>query len=290
MKIAVLADIHANYIALQTIASHVDAWRPDYVIVAGDVVNRGSRPRECLQFILEKQLLNNWRLIRGNHEDYVIEQALPDSPRIGPVAEVHRASIWTYDQLNKDVEPLVKMPFKQDICDPSGRLVRFVHGSLIGNRDGIYPETSDHELTSKIHGSQPQIYNRLVVFCTGHTHRPLIRSLNGVLVVNAGSVGLPFDGNTKAGYAQLVYRNFQWKGKIIRLDYDFNRTKEDFYSSGYLEYGGPLIELVLVELITARSHLYNWSRKYQLDALNGRITMRKSIDNYITEMNTPAIL
>ena len=80
MKIAVLADIHANYIALQTVAYHVDAWRPDYVIVAGDVVNRGPRPQECLEFILEKQLAKDWRLIRGNHEDYVIEQAKPDSP------------------------------------------------------------------------------------------------------------------------------------------------------------------------------------------------------------------
>ena len=182
------------------------------------------------------------------------------------------------------------MPFKQDIIDPSGSMLRFVHGSMIGNRDGIYPETRHHQRAPPLHGSHAQINNRLVVFCAGHTHRSLIRSLNGVLVVNAGSVGLPFDGNTNSGYAQLVYHDFQWKGKIVNLDYDITQAIEDFYSSGYLEFGGPLVELVLVELITARSHLYNWSREYQLKALNGRITMRNSVDNYISKINTLSIL
>ena len=48
MKIAVLADIHGNLPALEAVAAHVEAWQPDRVIVAGDLVNRGPRPLECL--------------------------------------------------------------------------------------------------------------------------------------------------------------------------------------------------------------------------------------------------
>ena len=45
MKLAVLADIHANLPALLAVLDSIDAWRPDAVVVAGDIVNRGPRPQ-----------------------------------------------------------------------------------------------------------------------------------------------------------------------------------------------------------------------------------------------------
>jgi predicted phosphodiesterase len=50
MKIAVLADIHSNFVALQSAVEHLARWQPDRVILAGDLVNRGPRPAECLEF------------------------------------------------------------------------------------------------------------------------------------------------------------------------------------------------------------------------------------------------
>ena len=37
MRIAVLTDIHAYLVALNTVIEDIDAWQPDYVIAAGDV-------------------------------------------------------------------------------------------------------------------------------------------------------------------------------------------------------------------------------------------------------------
>ena len=51
MKIALLADIHANFSALQTVSADIETWQPDLVIVAGDLVNRGPKPKECLEFV-----------------------------------------------------------------------------------------------------------------------------------------------------------------------------------------------------------------------------------------------
>ena len=59
MKIAVLADIHANYRALETTIDHVERWKPDHVFVAGDIVNRGPRSLCCLQRIEEKHKNDN---------------------------------------------------------------------------------------------------------------------------------------------------------------------------------------------------------------------------------------
>ena len=283
MKIAVLADIHANHVALQTVAEHIEAWQPEEVIVAGDLVNRGPRPAECLHFIQAKQLNSGWRVLRGNHEDYVISQAKPDAPQQGPAFEVHRASIWTYLQLGRNVSALEAMPFQQSLVDPAGSEVRVVHASMLGNRDGIYPETTDEELAAKINGrSISEGRPTPAVFCVGHTHRSLIRNLEGTLVVNAGSVGLPFDDNTRPAYAQLTWRRGEWQARIVRLEYNLEQARQDFIDTGYLEGGGPLIRLVQLELETARSLLFSWAMNYQQRALSGEISMEESVADFLS--------
>ena len=50
MKLAVIADVHANWPALQAVAADIERWQADRVVVAGDVINRGPRPVECAGF------------------------------------------------------------------------------------------------------------------------------------------------------------------------------------------------------------------------------------------------
>jgi len=285
MKIAVLADIHANYIALKTATEHLSHWEPDRVIIAGDTVNRGPRPAECLDLIQDKIDSDGWLALRGNHEDYVIIHASPDAPHQGPALEVHRASYWTFQQLGSDVEQLSDMPFQQTFPGPDRRTVQFLHGSLLGARDGIYPETSDYSLRKKIGLDQlSQTETSLALFGVGHTHRPVIRWLNGVLVVNAGSVGLPFDHDTRLAYAQLTWSNGNWRAEIIRLAYDLDRAERDFHDTGYLENAGPLTQLVKIELLTASSHLYNWAIEFQESALDGKISVLESVREYLSRL------
>ncbi len=280
MKVAIISDIHANLSALETVIESVETWKPDQVFVAGDTVNRGPRPAECLNIVLEMEKTRGWRLIKGNHEDYVISQSKLIIPEDNPAFEVHKASYWTYQKLNFDVSALSKMPFQHQIGDSNWLDGRVVHASMRGNRDGIYSETTDNELELQI-GEPP------LLFCVGHTHRPLIRSIGRTLVVNAGSVGLPFDGDRRLSYAQLTYRRGIWDAKIIRLDYDINAAVSDFEITGYLEDAGPLSKLVLIELIYAQSQLYNWTRLYQSQALAGEITMQASVNDYINYHNYP---
>ncbi len=274
MKIAVLADVHANFPALQAVTEHIDAWQPDVVVVAGDLVNRGPRPAECLDLVLERQRSQGWLLVRGNHEDYVIHQTKPGAPRSGPVFEVHRASFWTCQQLDYQVAPLIAMPLQQLVADPVGGQVRIVHGSMLGNRDGIYPETPDRDLELKI-APPPSL---LVV---GHTHLALVRRLNSTLVVNAGSAGLPFDGDTRVAYAQLTWQSDEWKARIIRVDYDLAQAESDFYETGFSQEAGPLVKLVQIELRQARSMLGGWVNRYQTRALAGKIGMEESVVEFL---------
>jgi predicted phosphodiesterase len=274
MKIAVIADVHANFAALEAITAQIEAWQPDQVIVAGDLVNRGPRPRECLHLVQAQAASHGWLVVRGNHEEYVIEQADPDFPRQGPLADVHRGSRWTYEQLDGEAGILDAMPFDLFLHAPDGSQVRVTHASMLGLRNGIYPWTSDADLEQKI-GSPPGL------FLVGHTHLPLIRRLNGTLVVNAGSSGLPFDNDTRPTYARCTWKQGEWQAEIVRVDYDFARAERDFSITGFLEQAGPLAALVLRELQRAHSQLGEWVSLYQKRALAGEISMRQSVAEFL---------
>jgi len=275
MKLAILADIHANLPALQTVAAHIDAWKPDRVVVAGDVVNRGPRPLECLRFVQDKQRASGWLAVRGNHEEYVISHAQPDAPRSGPQFEIHRGSFWTYQRLDGDVSALEAMPFQLSLSAPDGGEVRVTHASMLGTREGIYVRTPDEELSQQIGQPAPAL------FCVGHTHIPLVRSLNGTLVVNVGAVGLPFDGDARASYAQLTWQRNEWHAEITRLGYDRRQAERDFEETGFIEEASAFAQLVLVELRVARSQIFGWMRRYEARVLAGEITMQESVEEFL---------
>ncbi len=318
MKIALLADIHANFCAFQAITEDIETWQPDLVIVAGDLVNRGPKPKECLDFVHGRIKKGNWHWLRGNHEDYVLDQGNLLNEQDTATAEVHRASHWTMQQLNghdrlereqalnqepfptrlqcSNLELLNAMPFQLNLLDPAGGLVSFVHASRRGIRDGIYPETPTDALNAKIHSPLPNANQEQVtwigavsgkaplsLFGVGHTHRPLVRQLDETLVVNAGSAGLPFDQDTRPSYARLSFFKNQWQAEIQRCEYDLEQAQRDFYTSGYLEDGGPLVQLVMIELQTAQSQLYNWAIRYQERALQGEISMRESVERILAQ-------
>ena len=146
MKLAVLADIHANFSALQTVVNHLDCWKPDAVVVAGDTVNRGPRPLECLQFVQHRQQTDGWKIVRGNHEDYVLNYNRPDAVTSGPAFEIFRCAYWTYQQLNGNIDALEAMPFQVSLNAPNDSEARVVHASMKNNRNGIFPKTSDDRL------------------------------------------------------------------------------------------------------------------------------------------------
>jgi len=275
MKLAVIADIHANLAALETVVDHLDAWQPDVVVVAGDIVNRGPRPVECLRFVQERESSEGWLTVLGNHEEYVIAQSRPDAPRLGPAFEIFESSFWTYQQLECDVGPLEAMPFQQTVPIEDGTEVRIVHASVRGTRDGIFPETPDEVLTKQI--GRPHV----PLFCVGHTHWPLVRQLDHTLVVNVGAVGMPFDGDRRASHGQLTWRHGRWQAEIVRLPYDWLRAERDYVRTGFLDEGGPFARLMLVELQRAQSQLYGWTHAYEQAVLAGELSVQDSVDRYL---------
>jgi putative phosphoesterase len=273
MKLAVIADIHSNLPALQAVTDHLEKWQPDRVIVAGDIVNRGPRPVECLQFVQDKQRINDWQVVIGNHEEYVIHHSLPDSPRKGPRFQIYQTSFWTYQQLKNDVSALKAMPNHSEHFTTAG-LIHVTHASMRGTRDGILPKVTDDHLRLQI---DPQA----AVFCVGHTHLPLIRSIDQTLVVNCGSVGLPFDGDGRAAYAQIERVDQQWRARIVRLDYDRAQADRDYDETSFMQDSGAFAPLIRSELRLARSALMEWSIGFEQVVMHGEISIEESVRRFL---------
>jgi hypothetical protein len=238
------------------------------------VINRGPRPVECLDFVTQMQREKDWRLVLGNHEEYVIHHAHPREPIAGPWIQIWGPSRWTYEKLKCDVSALEAMPFQQSWQMHDGSEARIVHSSMRSTRDGIFLETPDEILRQQI-APPPKL------FVVGHTHQPLVRVIDQTLVVNVGAVGLPFDLDPRASYAQLTWHAGQWAAEIVRVEYDRAQADRDFEDSGFIDEAGPIALLIRDELAQARSNLFEWTRDYESAVVSGQLTMAESVARFL---------
>jgi predicted phosphodiesterase len=284
MKIAILADIHANLAALHAVIADIESWSPDMVVVAGDMVNRGPQSDECLDLVLRLRDERGWRVIAGNHEGYVLrhaaERARPDFPGSGPRYEFSRLFSWTYHQLADRTEAIAALPEGLDIPTPAGPL-RVLHASVRHNRDGVLEGSSDEVLRG-------QIDPGAAVFCVGHTHMPFVRRVDGTLLVNVGSVGLPFDGDTRAAYARLSLGRAGWRAEIVRVAYDLAATERAFVHGGAMEMIGPMAEIMLRELQTGRSLMFDFIPRFSEPIQAGLVSVAAAVRAFMDGYDDPA--
>ncbi|MFN2309606.1 MAG: metallophosphoesterase [Gammaproteobacteria bacterium] len=279
MKLAILSDIHGNLPALTAVLEDIARWRPDRVVVNGDLVSRGPYSLECLR-LLQAQFPDA-DYLTGNHETYVLrcadEPADPDSP----TRDIDRFADWTLRRLGSAIDEIRRWGEHIDLTDlEQGASVHITHGSCLGNRDGISPRTPDAELPAKL-GTPRDL------FVGSHTHRPLRREFNGTLVVNTGSVGQPLDDDPRAAYGRFTLHGGRWQAEIARVAYDKTQAEQDFVDSGFLGEAGPMARLIYRELQSAHPHVGPWRNRY-LEAVKARQTsVAEAVEAYLRDHAVP---
>lgn len=277
MKIAVLSDIHGNKHGMQAVVDHIENWGADQVIVNGDVVNRGPRNLECWDFIWQKQIEQNWQLVRGNHEEYLLNFYAPKPLEREKEADIHTFAIWAWEQVKHRAQEMASMPDRAIVKAPDGSQLFVTHASIESNRWGIFPATDEDELR-RLTRPGP------AVFVTAHTHRPLVRQIDKTCVVNVGSAGLPFDEDHRVSYGQFTWSKTKgWSAEVIRLDYDREAAQLDLVTSGFLDEGGPFAKLVLVEYRLAIGMIQRWHRLCGEEYYETDITMEESVAKLLSE-------
>lgn len=276
-KIAIFSDVHGNLPALQTVLADVEGWQPDIVLVNGDVINRGPQPRECWE-VIAAGLDAGWLMTIGNHEQFVLEWGKPQENLTPIEREMWQSSRWTYEQLTAEqLDRIGRLPLAISLTF-SGKTVRATHAALHNTRDGIVPWLDDEAIARKMQPAPD-------VWLTSHTHRIFQRDIGGTLVINTGSVSVPLDGDTRAGYVRLVENGGAFSADLIRLEYDRAETERQFQRVNYTASNGASAPLLYAEWKYARSFIPPFFKQYG-EALNaGDIDPYAAVARFLADQN-----
>ncbi len=274
MKVAIFSDVQANLPAMEAAVEGILAWRPDMVVMAGDLVNRGPKSLDCLELFDRLRREHDWLPVQGNHETWVLRCGR-EAPRNPVEAQIRRFADWTYAQVAPRLEAMTGWPDHLCFSDSGGGdWVHVTHGTMASNREGITSSVPDESLRGKL---PPDV----ALFVTAHTHRPLERVLDGTPILNVGSVGSPFDGDTRGSYALLEWRQRRWRWEILRFDYDRAQAERDFRESGFIEEGGPLARILFEEWRQARLLMPRWRDEYESAVLAGERPLGPAVDDFL---------
>ena len=181
--VAALYDVHGNLPALEAALAVVEHAGADQIIIGGDVV-LGPMPRETLERVLA--LGPRVRGLRGNCDRLVVDaydgRPLPSLP-----PAVHETILWTVGQLDRAHRDALDALPATLAAEVSGLgVVLFCHATPRSDEEIVTVRTPAERVRSMLAGVTAQ-----VVVC-GHTHLPMDRAVDGVRLVNAGSVGMPY--------------------------------------------------------------------------------------------------
>ena len=183
MRVAALYDIHGNLRALEAVLEEVRLAGVDLIVVGGDVLP-GPMPRETLACLRAVEI--PMRFIRGNGDREVL--AVLTGTESGAVPEQFREAMrWNARQLRpEDVREVESWAQTLSVPVPGLGEVLFCHATPRSDTEIFTRLTPEDRLGPIFEGLDASL-----VVC-GHTHMQFDRTIGGVRVVNAGSVGMPF--------------------------------------------------------------------------------------------------
>ena len=234
LRIALVADIHANIWALEAVLADIEKQRVDTVFNLGDILYGPLKPRETYDRL---RALDDRLTIRGN-QDRQIYDATDQDRRANP----------TLDYVIKDLgeEPiqwLQMLPptaiFEEEIF--------LCHGTPASDETYLLEDVASGKPLLRPESEilrQVKSVRHPVIVC-GHSHIPRLVSLaNGQMIVNPGSVGLPAYSDDApvphsmetyaphASYAILTKTGAGWDVSFEKVAYDYEPASRSAASLG----------------------------------------------------------
>ena len=184
MRVAALYDVHANVPALEAVLADVERERVDTIVFGGDLT-WGPEPSEALTIV---RSLPHARFVCGNCDRE------PDE--------------WERSRLSaEDVAFLQGLPESVELD-----AVLYCHATPRSDEEIVTPATSDEDLAEILRGVEQQ------AVIAGHTHMQQDRQIGTVRFVNAGSVGLPYEGELAAFWALVDDGEIELRKTSLEVD------------------------------------------------------------------------
>ncbi|HUG47387.1 MAG TPA: metallophosphoesterase family protein [Candidatus Limnocylindria bacterium] len=233
-RLAVLSDIHGNVAALEAALKDIKRHKPDRLLICGDLVMNGPRPREVVQRVRELEA-DGALVVQGNTDiavaDFDFAAAFPWLEEV-PAAQ-RAAAEWTHDELADDeLDYLRRLPAERRLW-AADSLVLTCHGSPGSQTNGLPLDLDPSVTVERVTRTDAR-----VIAC-GHTHVADVRELGRKLIVNPGSCGYAFDGDPAACWALLTLPDSDVQGdddqpsaELYRPAYDAQAVAEEVSARG----------------------------------------------------------
>jgi putative phosphoesterase len=219
-RIAALYDIHGNLPALDAVLAEVRLQGVDRIVVGGDVLP-GPMPVETLARL--QSLASPVDFLKGNGDRETLEESPDRTSRLPESAR--RQLRWCQAQLDStQLATVAGWPPHVRLDVPGLGSVLFCHATPRSDQE-IVTQLITEELLRPIYDGVAD-----VVVC-GHTHMQYDRTVGATRVVNAGSVGMPFE---PAGAYWLLIDAGRPEGLQLRkTSYDLNAAAAEVRATAF---------------------------------------------------------
>lgn len=225
MRIAVIADLHANLPALRAVLEDVLALACERIWCVGDVVGRGPHPSEVIAELRRFDVLT----VQGNWDDAVgvrrehagVSWATPEAEAAG------RASLaWTIERTTDDERAWLRQLPAAHRFIAEERSVLLFHGSPLRQNEYLWRDRPSR-VFARVASDQGDD-----LLCFGNTHEVFHRFVGKSHFVAAGSVGCGSEEDRSARYAVIDMTHAELMVNFRSVPYDHAAVDHDMREAG----------------------------------------------------------
>ncbi|MFG6147836.1 metallophosphoesterase family protein [Halobacillus sp. B23F22_1] len=226
MRLAFIADIHGNARALESVIKDIKERNVDQLFVLGDLAYRGPEPQRSVELVQELDA----KVIKGNADDWIVrgvqEGEVPDDVIEG----MNEEKDWSCSNMTSDAIKYLDNLEEEINEDFEGVHIHGFHATPEDLFEVVLPTETEETMKERLMGN-----DIADIYVYGHIHKPYVRHIDGKIIINTGSVGLPFDGLAQPSYAIVDIEDGGVQTSIIRTSYDLEEVVEGVKSSDYPE-------------------------------------------------------
>jgi putative phosphoesterase len=186
MRLAVISDIHGNFAALEAVLADAERRGITQYLCLGDVAATGPQPHEVVARL--RQL--GCPVVMGNTDAWLLDppEPQPEQAERRPIqVMIEDIDRWGAGQLTEEDRRTMRAYQPTVALDLESVRLLAVHGSPRSFDEQMLATTTGEQLDEMLAGAHADIV------VSGHTHQAMVRRHRAWLLVNPGSVGLPYD-------------------------------------------------------------------------------------------------
>jgi putative phosphoesterase len=181
IRLALVSDVHGNALAFEQVLARIADQGADQIICLGDVATLGPEPERVLELVDQSGAF----CILGNHDEFMLRpETVASYTRIPVLID---AIDWCRSRLSTASFDLIRQ-FRESYELPlnDNEALHAFHGTPSSNTTDLLATTDPATVEEWIGTASG------TVLAGGHTHLQMLRQHRGRLLVNPGSVGMPF--------------------------------------------------------------------------------------------------